>query len=81
MDVEDVSDFLVNLFMEEYALTFNIRSFYTAKKNQALIAIQAFIYCFPSKILGCWFHFEHCLFRKLIELGLKCGLHRRSNLQ
>ena len=43
MDVEDVSDFLANLFMEEYALTFNIRSFYTAKKNQALI-VNNFVY-------------------------------------
>jgi hypothetical protein len=35
-------------------------------------AIQAFLFCFPTiKIIGCWFHFGQCLFRKIVEIGLK----------
>ena len=35
-------------------------------------AILAFIFCFPAiKIIGCWFHFGQCLFRKILEIGLK----------
>ena len=34
-------------------------------------AIQAFRFTFPiSAIIGCWFHFGQCLFRKLAEIGL-----------
>ena len=37
-------------------------------------AIKAFIFCFPNaKILGCWFHFGQCLFRKLVELEAEMG--------
>ena len=35
-------------------------------------AIQAFLFCFHTlKIIGCWFHFGQCLFRKIVEIGLK----------
>jgi hypothetical protein len=35
-------------------------------------AIQAFIFCLPlATILGCWFRFGQCLFRKIVDLGLK----------
>ena len=35
-------------------------------------AINAFKSQFPLiKIIGCWFHFAQCLFRKLVEFGLK----------
>ena len=31
-------------------------------------AIQAFMFCFPrARVLGCWFHFGQCLFRKLFR--------------
>ena len=35
-------------------------------------AILAFEYCFPGiQIIGCWFHFAQCLFKKIVLLGLK----------
>ena len=35
-------------------------------------AITSFLFCFPTiKIIGCWFHFAQCLFRKIVEIGLK----------
>ena len=43
MDAEDLSDYFVYLFTEEYVLKFNIQAFYTAKKNEALI-VNNFIY-------------------------------------
>jgi hypothetical protein len=35
-------------------------------------AIAAFKFSFPtSKVIGCFFHFGQCLFRKIVEVGLK----------
>ena len=33
-------------------------------------AITSFLFCL-IKIIGCWFHFAQCLFRKIVEIGLK----------
>ena len=42
-----------------------------------LAEIQAFKFHFPNfKMLGCFFHFGQCLFKKLVEVGLK---HEYSN--
>ena len=37
MEAEDISEYLSKLFIEVELLTFDIKAFYTAKKNQALI--------------------------------------------
>ena len=35
-------------------------------------AILAFEYSFPGiLIIGCWFHFAQCLFKYLVDIGLK----------
>jgi hypothetical protein len=35
-------------------------------------AILAFIHCFPGIfIIGCWFHYAQCIYKKITELGLK----------
>jgi hypothetical protein len=35
-------------------------------------AIAAFEYCFPGIfIIGCWFHYAQCLFKKIVAVGLK----------
>ena len=45
-------------------------------------AIKAFIFCFPNaKILGCWFHFGQCLFRKLVELCFKVAYGEDEDLK
>jgi hypothetical protein len=35
-------------------------------------AIDDFEYCFPGiLIIGCWFHYAQCLFKKIVAIGLK----------
>ena len=37
-----------------------------------LAAINAFKFYFPNaQIIGCWFHYGQCLFKKLVAFGLK----------
>ena len=43
MEAEDISEYLSKLFIEVELLTFDIKAFYTAKKNQALI-VNNFVY-------------------------------------
>ena len=45
-------------------------------------AIEAFSEQFPSaKIIGCYFHFGQCLWRKFVELGLKVAYGEDELLQ
>jgi hypothetical protein len=45
-------------------------------------AIEAFTYAFPTvKIVGCFFHFGQCLWRKFVKVGLKTAFTVESGLK
>ena len=47
-----------------------------------LAAINAYKFHFPrAEILGCFFHFGQCLYKKLVELGLKVQYSQDANLR
>ena len=45
-------------------------------------AIQAFLFCFSEiTIVGCWFHYGQCIFKKIIEIGLKSEYGKDEELK